>query len=148
MKKIVGTVLIVMLVLGVSGLALARMGGPGMGFGPGGGGPCWSGAPGEQGAQPGQGPGFGPRGRMMGRGNWGPGGMPANATQVDEAKAKEIANEYVAKHLANYKVEKFTQFQRPRGTMYQVELKGPQDELTYLHITPWGGVRAFPARAF
>ncbi|MFB3817969.1 MAG: hypothetical protein ACE147_09930 [Candidatus Methylomirabilales bacterium] len=146
MKKILGIVLIITLVLGVSGIALARMGGPGMGFGPGAGGPCWSGAQGQPGAQPG--PGFGPRGGMMGRGNRGPGGTPASATPIDEAKAKEIANEYVAKHLANYRVEKFIQFQRPRGPMYQVELKGPQNEVTYLHITPWGGVRAFPARTF
>jgi hypothetical protein len=27
--------------------------------------------------------------------------------------------------------------------MYQVEVKGPNNELQYLHINPWGNVRAF-----
>jgi len=36
-------------------------------------------------------------------------------------------------------------FDRPRGAMYQVEVKGPQGELQYLHINPWGNVRTFGA---
>ena len=88
----------------------------------------------------------------MGRGAGGPGGGPcgnqqggAAVTAIDEAKAKEIANEYVNKNLPGYQVEKLVKFDRPRGAMYQVEVKGPKDELQYLHINPWGNVRAFGA---
>ncbi|HSD52206.1 MAG TPA: PepSY domain-containing protein, partial [Candidatus Methylomirabilis sp.] len=64
---------------------------------------------------------------------------------IDEAKAKEIANEYVTKNLPGYSVEKLVKFDRPRGTMYQVELKGPKDEVRYLHINPFGNVIPFGA---
>jgi hypothetical protein len=156
MRKVLSLVVVLAVVLTVSGVAMAR-GGPGMG------GPCWGSAQDDQ-SQPG--PGWGPgRGRgmmgrgmmgsgMMGRGNWGPGGpgwrqgAPANAPAIDEAKAKEIAAEYVAKSLPGYKVEKVSPFERRRGTMYQVELKGPKDEVRYLHINPWGAVRDFPGRTF
>jgi hypothetical protein len=73
------------------------------------------------------------------------GGAAVTATAIDEAKAKEIANEYVNKNLPGYQVEKLVKFDRPRGAMYQVEVKGPKDELQYLHINPWGNVRAFGA---
>jgi hypothetical protein len=91
---------------------------------------------------------------MMGRGAGGPGGGPCGnqqggapvaATAIDEAKAKEIATEYVTKNLSGYQVEKLVKFDRPRGAMYQVEVKGPNNELQYLHINPWGNVRTFGA---
>jgi hypothetical protein len=87
----------------------------------------------------GRGPGFGP-----GAGPGGQQGAPgAAATAIDEAKAKEIANDYVTKNLPGYKVEKLVKFERPRGAMYQVEVKGPKDEVGYLHINPFGNVRSF-----
>jgi hypothetical protein len=128
MRKILGIALVAVMVLVVTGLAMAQWAGPGMGGGP--------------------------RGPMMGQGAGGPGGgpcwnqqggTPATATAIDEAKAKEIATEYVAKNLPGYQVEKLVKFDRPRGSMYQVEAKGPQGELQYLHINPWGNVRAFGA---
>ncbi|MBI3085463.1 MAG: hypothetical protein HYY88_07020 [candidate division NC10 bacterium] len=123
-----------MLVLGVSGAALARWGGPGMGMGM----------------------GFGPQARFAGMGpgaGFGPGAAPCwnqgatgvVATAIDEAKAKEIATEYVTKNLPGYTVEKLVKFERPRGTMYQVEVKGPKDEVRYLHINPFGNVIPFGA---
>jgi hypothetical protein len=72
-----------------------------------------------------------------------------SATAIDEAKAKEIATDYVTKNLPGYTVEKFVKFERPRGTMYQVELKGPKDEVRYIHINPFGNVMPFgPGRTF
>ncbi len=72
-----------------------------------------------------------------------------SATTIDEAKAKEIATDYVTRNLPGYTVEKFVKFERPRGTMYQVELKGPKDEVRYIHINPFGNVMPFgPGRTF
>jgi hypothetical protein len=128
MKKSLGVALVVVMVLAVTGMAMAQWGG--------------------------QGQGYGPRGGMMGRGAGGPGGGPcwnqqggasATTTAIDEAKAKEIASEYVNKNLPGYHVEKFVKFDRPRGSMYQVEVQGPKGELQYLHINPWGNVRSFGA---
>jgi hypothetical protein len=134
MKKILGVALAAAIVMLLTGFAMAQWAGPG--------------------------PGYGPRGGMMGRGAGGPGGgfgpgggpcwnqqggTPATATAIDEAKAKELATEYVAKNLPGYQVEKLVKFDRPRGAMYQVEVKGPQGELQYLHINPWGNVRSFGA---
>lgn len=135
MKKVWGVALVAVLVLGLSSVALARWGGPGMGMG------------------------FGPQRAMMGPGagaGFGPGAGPCwrqgtsgvTATAIDETKAREIATEYVTKNLPGYKVEKLVKFERPRGTMYSVELKGPKDEIRYLHINPFGVVMPFgPGRA-
>lgn len=142
MKKVLGVMLAAALVLGISGAAMAWWGGPGMGYGP----------------MMGRGAGWGP-GMMGGRGGWGPGAgfgpgagpcwqqgtTGATATAIDEAKAKEIANDYLAKNLPGYTVGKFVKFERPRGTMYQVELRGPKDEVRYLHINPFGAVIPFGA---
>ncbi len=134
MKRSLAAVLVAVMVLAVTGMAMAQWSGPGHGYGP--------------------------RGGMMGRGaggpgqGFGPGGgpcmqqqaaAPATTTAIDEAKAKEIASAYVGKNLPGYQVEKLVKFDRPRGTMYQVEVKGPKGELQYLHINPWGNVRALGA---
>src|SRR5574342_137525 len=131
MRKLTGVALLAVLILGVSGAAFAWMGGPG-----------------------GHGPGMGPGPGMMGRGaGWGPGAGPCwnqgatgvTATAIDEAKAKEIATDYVTKNLPGFKVDKLVKFDRPRGAMYQVEVKGPKDEVRYLHINPFGAVMPFGA---
>jgi hypothetical protein len=121
-----GVALGAVMVLAVSGMAMAQWGGPG------------------------QGQGYGPRGHMMGRGG-GPCGnqqggaaVPA-ATPIDEAKAKELAGEFVTKNLPGYQIEKIVKFDRPRGAMYQAEAKGPKGEIQYVHINPWGKVRTFGA---
>ncbi len=151
MRKILGVALVTVLVLGVSVVAMAWGPGMGMGYGYG---------PGMMGYGPqGQAGGWGP-GMMGGRGGWGrgagfgPGAGPCwqqggaqdvTATAIDEAKAKEIANDYVTKNLPGYKVEKVVKFERPRGAMFQVEAKGPKDEVRYLHINPFGNVIPFGA---
>lgn len=131
MKRIVGVTLVAAMVLVVVGMAMAQGAGPGPGYGPRGG--MMGGGPGG---------GFGPgRGGCWNR----QGGSQATATAIDEAKAKELASEYVNQHLPGYQIEKLVKFDRPRGAMYQVETKGPQGELQYLHINPWGNVRAMGA---
>jgi len=102
------------------------------------------------GSSAGSGPGMG----MGRRAGFGPSGGPcmqqqgaaaATATVIDDAKAKAIATEYVSKNLSGYQVDKLVKFDRPRGSMFQVELKGPKGEVRYLHINPWGNVRDFGA---
>jgi len=122
MRKFVGVALVAVLVVGLGSVGFARMGGPGMGG-------SW------QGMQ-GMGPGGGP---CMGQ----PGAAPTSADVVDEGKARKMALDYAQKNFPGYQVEKLVKFDRPRGAMYQVELKGPKGEVEYLHINPFGGVRAF-----
>lgn len=142
MKKWLAVAAIVVLVLGGGAVAMAQWGGPGMGPGYG-----------PRGMMMGGGPGWGPgHGRMGGRAGFGPGGGPcwqqggpqgaAAPAAIDDAKAKEIAAEYVKKNLAGYQVEKVVKFERPRGNMYRIEAKGPQGEIQYLSINPFGNVMA------
>jgi hypothetical protein len=133
MKKLLGVLVAAVLVVGLSGTVMAQWGGPGMG-------PRWA----DQSGAPAGGPrqGFGP-GRGRGPcGNQAQGGAAAPATAIDETRAKEIASEYVTKNLPGAQIEKMVKFERPRGTMYQAEVKGPQGELTYLRINPFGYVMA------
>jgi len=151
MKRMVSVTLGMVLVAGLTGVALAQGWGPGAGrmMGPGGG--------------PMMGPGGGPMaGRMAmmqaragagaGCPGWGAatatpdaeGAAPA-ATPVTEEKAKALATEYAAKYFAGYTVERVLPVQGRVYTMYQVELKGPKGETRALHVNPWGGVRPFAA---
>jgi hypothetical protein len=140
MKKAMGVTLLAVLVLGVSAAAMAWWDGPGMGMGMGQGmmgrgammGPHAGRGPGE-----GFGPGAGPCGNQNATG--------VTATSIDDAKAKEIATDYVTKNLPGFKIEKLVKFDRRRGAMYQVEVKGPKDEIRYLHINPFGAVMPFGA---
>jgi hypothetical protein len=150
MKKAMGVILLAVLVLGISTMAMAWWDGPGMGMG--------------RGTGMGMGMGHGMMGRgpgaMMGPGagsahGMGPGPMGGpcgnrgatgvTATTIDEAKAKEIATDYVTKNLPGFKIEKLVKFDRPRGAMYQIEVKGAKDEIRYLHINPFGAVMPFGA---
>ncbi len=134
MRKVLGVLVAVALVVALAGAALAYMGGQGMG-------------PGAMGQGRMMGPGG--QGKMMG----GPGmmgsancpGMTAEgvaATAITQEKAAEIAKEYVEKSLPGYTVEKVTPFPVRHGTLtaWSVDLKGPKGEGTVLHITPFGAV--------
>ena len=144
MKKVLGVALVAVLILGISAAAMAWGPGMGMGYGPQGRGAGWG--PGMMGARGGRGPGAGGPGFGPGAGPcWQQGATGTTATAIDEAKAKEITNDYVTKNLPGYTVEKFVKFDRPRGPMYQVEVKGPKDEVRYLHINPFGNVIPFGA---
>lgn len=128
MKKFIIPIAIALLVLGVAVYAQ----GPGYGPGWGRGGPGW-----------GWGHGMGPG--MMG-GYYGPYGTPeygptAEGISIDQAK--EVAKQYTEKYLKGFTVEKVLPFTGMRHTMYGVELKGPEGEVRYLHINPWGGVMPF-----
>jgi hypothetical protein len=130
MKKILGVALVAVMVLAVAGAAMAQWGGPGQGYGRHGG--MMGRGAGGPGA--GFGPGGGPCGRQQGA-------APATATAIDEAKAKEIASEYVSKNLPGYQVEKFVvRTPRVRCTRSRWKAEG---ELQYLH-RPWG-MRSFGA---
>jgi hypothetical protein len=135
MKKWMAIVLAVAVVPVLAGAAGAQMGwGPGYGM-------HWGG-PGWMAWGPGGGPGAG----GPGAGGPCPGAATAGdtTTAVTEEKAKEIAEQYVAKYLKGYKVEKVLPFTGMRGwTAYSVELKGPNDEVRTLHVNPWGGVMPF-----
>src|SRR6266496_3875553 len=122
MKRTLGVVVAVTVVMGLAGAALA-----------------WG--PGGHGMMGGR--GMGPE--MMGPGAGGPGGCPGMAgvqdapvSQVTEEKAKELAVEYAGKHRPGFAVERVLPFTGRIRTMYQVELKGPGGETRLLHVNPWG----------
>jgi len=144
MKKTLSVAVVAVLVLGLSGLAMAWWGGPGMGHGYGPRGMMGQGM--GPGAGGGRGAGMGPGGGGCMQQGWRQGGpQGVTATAIDEAKAKELAADYVKQNLPGYSVEKLVKFDRPRGAMYQVEVKGPQNEVKYLHINPWGNIVLFGA---
>lgn len=138
-KKLIGGA-IVALALGLAAGAWAH----GPGFSRGGGG--WGGGghmgPGMMGGGSGMGPGAaGPEGAPC----WQAGPSGATATQITDEKAKEIATSYTAKYLPGFTVERVLPFtgMHANSTMYQVELKGPKDEIRTLHINPFGQVMPF-----
>ena len=136
MKRFMSMTLVVALVLGLAGMALAHgPRGAGWGYGPQMMGPGWQGGP--------MGPG------MMG-GGWaacpglaGAPGVETPQAAVTEEKAKELATGYAEKYFKGYTVERVLPFAGRMGTAYQVELKGPKGETRILHVNPWGGVRPF-----
>ncbi len=139
MKKLIGAAIVAVAVLGLGTWALAD---PPGGFRGGHMGPGMMGT--------GMGPGM-MGGWGTGPGAAGPGGAPCwqtgqtdvTATQVTEEKAKEIATEYTKKYLTGFTVERILPFTGMHHTMYQVEVKGPKDEIRTLHINPWGQVMPF-----
>jgi hypothetical protein len=83
---------------------------------------------------PGWGPGMGP-GMMR---SYGPYARPdyGHGEAISLDQAKEIAKEYTDKYLKGFTVERVLPFTGMRHTMYGVELKGPKDEVRFLHINP------------
>jgi hypothetical protein len=136
MKRILSVAVVVLAALALAGEGFAQpMWGPmhgGMG----------------QGMGPGMGGGSGPRGMMGGQGGaW---GCPmAGAVQGTEAeaitpdKAKELAQQYADQYLKGFTVERVLPFTGRRGTMYSVELKGPEGQVRTFHVNPWGNVMPF-----
>ena len=149
MKKVVGVIAVV-----VAALALAGEGFAQPAWGPMYGG--WGGAGMGPGAM--MGGGWGGRG-MMGGGPGGPGGAwtcpgwsaaagQAAPEAITEEKAKELAQQYADQYLKGFTVERVLPFTGRRGTMYSVELKGPEGQMRTFHVNPWGNVMPFggPAR--
>jgi hypothetical protein len=88
------------------------------------------------------------RGMMGGQaGGWNcPGlaaGGAAEAGLVTEDKAKELAQQYADQYLKGFTVERVLPFTGMRGTMYSVELKGPEGQVRTFHVNPWGNVMPF-----
>jgi len=91
-------------------------------------------------------------GHGPGMGRMGPGmmmgpGFRANATQITDEKAKELAQQYADKNLAGFKVARVLPSTGMPHTMYSVELKDAKGELRSIHITPFGGVMPFSGPA-
>ncbi|HEU5188634.1 MAG TPA: PepSY domain-containing protein [Methylomirabilota bacterium] len=110
-----------------AGAALAQMGYGGMGRG------MWGG---------GMGPG------MMGAGLAGtcPGAAAVDqtsATQITEEQAKVLVQQYADQYLKGFTVERVLPFTGRLGTMYSVELKGPDGQVRAFHVNPWGNVMPF-----
>lgn len=91
--------------------------------------------------------GYGP-----GMGSMGPGmmmgpGFGANATQITDENARELAQQYADKNLPGFKVERVLPSIGMPHSMYSVELKNAKGELRSIHITPFGGVMPFSGPA-
>lgn len=88
--------------------------------------------------------GSGMMGPMMGAaGCPGLAGMGATPAPLTEEKAKEAAQAYADRYLKGFTVEKVLPFTGMHGTMYSVEMKGPNDEARTFHVNPWGNVMPF-----
>ena len=70
-------------------------------------------------------------------------GAGAQPAQITEEKAKELAQQYADSYLKGFTVERVLPFTGGHGTMYSVELKGPDGEFRTFHINPWGNVMPF-----
>ncbi|HET7876659.1 MAG TPA: hypothetical protein VFN71_14145, partial [Methylomirabilota bacterium] len=127
----------------LAGAAFAQMGGPmhrGMGPGMMGGGM----GPGMMGGGM-MGGGPGPGGQS---GQWNCPGMTAAgqqtpASQITEEQAKALVQQYADQYLKGFTVERVLPFTGMHGTMYSVELKGPEGQARTFHVNPWGQVMPF-----
>jgi hypothetical protein len=67
----------------------------------------------------------------------------ASAGQITEDQAKELAQQYADQYLKGFTVERVLPFTGRGGTMYSVELKGPEGQVRSFHVNPWGNVMPF-----
>jgi hypothetical protein len=67
----------------------------------------------------------------------------AQPAAVTEEQAKALAQQYADQYLKGFVVERVLPFTMGRGTMYTVELKGPDGQLRTFHVNPWGNVMPF-----
>lgn len=143
MKRFFGVAVVVAAVLALAGEGFAQMGG--RFYGPMHGG--WV----TGGMGPGMMGGWAGRGMMGDRGQGGawncPGlagtGAAGESGAVTEDRAKELAQQYADQYLKGFTVERVLPFTGMRGTMYSVELKGPEGQVRTFHINPWGNVMPF-----
>lgn len=142
MKRFLGVAVAVVAVLVLAGEGFAQMGGPFYG-------PMYGGW--GAGMGPGMMGGWAGRGMMGGRGQAGawncPGlagtGAAGESGAITEDKAKELAQQYADQYLKGFTVERVLPFTGMRGTMYSVELKGPEGQVRTFHVNPWGNVMPF-----
>jgi hypothetical protein len=139
MRRVLGIALGAGVVALLAGAALAQMGG-----GPAGGGM----GPGMMG--PGMMGGGMMGGGMMGGGMMGGGAgqtgcagavaTGAQAAQITQDKARELAQQYADTYLKGFTVERVLPFTGGHGTMYSVELTGADGQVRTFHVNPWGNV--------
>ena len=67
----------------------------------------------------------------------------SGTSQITEEQAKELAQQYADQHLKGFTVERVLPFTGRGGTMYSVELKGPEGQARTFHVNPWGNVMPF-----
>lgn len=65
------------------------------------------------------------------------------APALTEEKAKVAAQAYADQYLKGFTVEKVLPFTGMHGSMYSVEMKGPNEEVRIFHVNPWGNVMPF-----
>jgi hypothetical protein len=127
MKRFLAVVVAVAASAALVGTAFAQMGPGGMGRG------MWGG-------------GMGP-GMMGGGGQFNCPGAAAygqgQAAQITEEQAKELAQQYADQYLKGFTVERVLPFTGRGGTMYSVELKGPDGQVRTFHVNHWGTVMPF-----
>jgi hypothetical protein len=70
-------------------------------------------------------------------------GTDAAQPSLTEEQAKTAAQAYADKYLKGFTVEKVLPFTGMHGSMYSVELKGPNEEVRTFHVNPWGNVMPF-----
>ena len=85
---------------------------------------------------------------MMGPGMGAPGcpgmaGTDATQPSLTEEQAKTAAQAYADKYLKGFSVERVLPFTGMHGSMYSVEMKGPNEEVRTFHVNPWGNVMPF-----
>jgi hypothetical protein len=128
MKRLLSVVIVVAASAALAGTAFAQMGYGYGGMGRG----MWGGGPG---------PG------MMGGGPFNCPGAAAygygQSAQITEEQAKEVAQQYADQYLKGFTVERVLPFGGRGGTMYSVELKGPEGQVRAFHVNPWGNVMPF-----
>ena len=136
MKRILSVAVVVLAALALAGEGFAQ--------------PMWGPMHGWMGQGGGPGPGmggWGPRGMMGGQAGacpmWAGGAAGTEPEAVTPEKAKELAQQYADQYLKGFTVERVLPFTGRRGTMYSVELKGPEGQVRTFHINPWGNVMPF-----
>jgi hypothetical protein len=125
MKRFLMVAIAVAASVALAGTAFAQMG-YGMGHG------MWGGGmgPGMMGGGQANCPGFAASGQ-------------ASAGQITEDQAKDLAQKYADQYLKGFTVERVLPFTGRGGTMYSVELKGPEGQVRAFHVNPWGNVMPF-----
>ena len=132
MKRIVSVAVVMAAVVALPGVGLAQ--------------PMWGSGYGWMGGGPGMMGGRGPHGGPGGGWTcpmWSGAAPGTEAEAITPDKAKELAQQYADQYLKGFTVERVLPFTGWRGTMYSVELKGPEGQVRTFHINPWGNVMPF-----
>lgn len=67
-------------------------------------------------------------------------GQAADIKPVTKEEAKKKADDYIAKNLKGYKIDKTEEFQTPRFKVYNFIVKDAAGNTFILRVNPWGNV--------